>query len=120
MKFELYPASPRRSGQSGNLASALKPVIKGDRTSWPGFLMITWPKISWSKTTKTKRIEVRHDVSSSALELETAKEILAEVFHAGPGDVEEMIQMRLEERNWIERTEILPKEREEVLWPAAF
>jgi hypothetical protein len=54
------------------------------------------------------------------LELETAKEILAEVFHAKPGDVEEMILRRLEERSWIEETEIRPKEREEELWPAAF
>jgi hypothetical protein len=29
-------------------------------------------------------------------------EILAEVFHARPGEVEEMIQMRLEERSWQE------------------
>jgi len=81
--------------------------------------MMALPKISWPKITKPKRIEARR-ASTSALELETAKEILAEVFHAGPGDVEEMIQMRLEERNWIEKTGILPKEREEVLWPAAF
>jgi DNA-binding MarR family transcriptional regulator len=54
------------------------------------------------------------------LELETAKEILAEVFHARPGDVEEMILRRLEERSWIEKTEIPSNEREEVLWPAAF
>ncbi|MHB8120502.1 MAG: hypothetical protein ACYDHX_17605 [Methanothrix sp.] len=32
--------------------------------------------------------------------LETAKEILAEVFHARPGEVEEMIQRRLEKRSW--------------------
>ena len=47
------------------------------------------------------------------MELETAKEILAEVFHARPADVEEMIQMRLEERRWSE-------ERKEGLWPATF
>jgi len=35
-------------------------------------------------------------------ELETAKEILAEVFGARPSDVEEMIQRRLEERGWGE------------------
>jgi hypothetical protein len=38
------------------------------------------------------------------IELQTAKEILAELFHARPGEVEEMIQMRLEEREggfWI-------------------
>ncbi len=51
-------------------------------------------------------------------ELETAKEILAEVFHARPADVEEMIQSRLEERDWLEEKEIWPEEREERLWPA--
>jgi hypothetical protein len=46
--------------------------------------------------------------------LETAKEILAEVFHTHPADVEEMIQLRLEERDWKE------EESEEGLWPATF
>jgi hypothetical protein len=32
--------------------------------------------------------------------LETAKEILAEVFGARPSEEEEMMQKRLEERNW--------------------
>jgi hypothetical protein len=36
-------------------------------------------------------------------ELETAKEILAEVFGARPSDVEEMIRLRLEERSWGEQ-----------------
>ena len=40
------------------------------------------------------------DGKHRAMELETAKEILAEVFHARPGEVEEMIQRRLEERSW--------------------
>jgi len=48
--------------------------------------MIRWPAMP-----KLKRIETRHAASTSVLELETAKEILAEVFHARPGDVEEMI-----------------------------
>ncbi|MCX6673111.1 MAG: hypothetical protein NTY37_04960 [Methanothrix sp.] len=43
-----------------------------------------------------RAIEPRPMVSR-AMELETAKEILAEVFHARPGEVEEMIQRRLEE-----------------------
>ncbi len=77
--------------------------------------MIRWPAMP-----KPKRVETRHAASTSVLELETAKEILAEVFHARPGDVEEMIQRRLEERSWIEKTEIRPTGREEVLWPAAF
>ena len=77
--------------------------------------MIRWPAMP-----KLKRIETRHAASTSVLELETAKEILAEVFHARPGDVEEMIQRRLEEWSWIEKTEIRPKGREEVRWPVAF
>jgi hypothetical protein len=46
-----------------------------------------------------RAIEPRPMVSK-VLELETAKEILAEVFHARPGEVEEMIQRKLEERSW--------------------
>jgi hypothetical protein len=37
---------------------------------------------------------------SRAQELETAKEILVEVFHARPSEVEEMIQRGLEKRRW--------------------
>jgi hypothetical protein len=59
-------------------------------------------------------------VSPKVLELRTAKEILAEVFHARPADVEEMIQRRLEERSLPEETDIWQEESEEKLWPAAF
>ena len=52
-------------------------------------------------------------LSTKALELETAKEILSEVFHARPADVEEMILRRLEERD-------LPEGCEDRLWPAEF
>jgi len=50
------------------------------------------------------------------LELQTAKEILAEIFHARPGEVEEMIQNKLErswrgERSWPDV---------EGLWPDSF
>ena len=51
-------------------------------------------------------------VSTRAMELETAKEILAEVFHAQPGEVEEMIQRRLEESG--------QDECEDRRWPATF
>ena len=37
--------------------------------------------------------------SFKALELQTAKEILAEVFHARVSDVEDMIQRRLDEKS---------------------
>ena len=66
-----------------------------------------------------RAIEPRPMVSR-VMELETAKEILAEVFGARPGEVEEMIQMRLEERSWPEEEETWQKEREEGRWPATF
>jgi hypothetical protein len=54
----------------------------------------------WPWRREARPIEPRRTVSTRALELEMAKEILAEVFHARPGEVgevEEMIQRRLEE-----------------------
>jgi hypothetical protein len=44
-----------------------------------------------------------------------AMEILAEVFHARPGEVEEMIERKVEERSWDEQDG-----REEGLWPQEF
>jgi hypothetical protein len=52
-------------------------------------------------------------ISPKQLELETAKQILQEVFSVRPLDVEEMIQGRLEEKNY-------PVKCEEGLWPATF
>jgi hypothetical protein len=52
-------------------------------------------------------------VSSKQLELETAKQILQEVFHARPSDVENIIHGRLEERS-------CRREYEEGLWPVTF
>ena len=43
-------------------------------------------------------------VNPKLLELQTAKQVLEEIFHARPSDVEEMIQMRLEEKNWIKES----------------
>ena len=60
-----------------------------------------------------RAIEPRPMISIRAMELETAKEILEEVIHARPGEVEEMIKSRLEERS-------RPEEREVGLWPATF
>ena len=59
-----------------------------------------------ARAVKPPKLMVDHKV----IELQTAKEILAEVFHARPVDVEEMIQRRLEEKD-------RPKE---TLWPATF
>jgi len=52
-------------------------------------------------------------VSTEQMELETAKDILQEVFHARPSDVEYMIHSRLEERD-------CRQECEEGSWPATF
>jgi len=49
-------------------------------------------------------------------ELEAAKQILAEVFHARPADVEEMILRRLEELNPCHHHQ----EYQDGLWPAEF
>lgn len=68
-----------------------------------------WP---WRRQ-ETKRIEPRLAEDLQVLELQTAKEILAEIFGARPGEVEEMIQRRLEERSWVEEGETWQKEREE-------
>ena len=75
----------------------------------------------WPWRQQARPIEPR-PVASRAMELETAKEILAEVFGARPGEVEEMIQMRLEERSWPEeeRNWQEEQEREEGRWPATF
>lgn len=51
------------------------------------------------------------------VEMETAKEILAEVFGVQVVEVKEMICSRLEERSWAtERTHLT----EDGLWPAMF
>lgn len=64
--------------------------------------------------------EPRIRANSEIMELETAKEILAEIFHTRPGEVEEMIQRRLEERSWQEEKKNWQEESEEKLWPATF
>jgi hypothetical protein len=68
-------------------------------------------KLPWRK--KARLIEPRPMVGLNVLELQTAKEILAEVFHTRPADVEEMIQRRIEEKS-------SPMECEDELWPATF
>ncbi len=50
--------------------------------------MTRWP---WWR--EARPIEPRRTASPKALELQTAKEILAEVFDARPADVEEMIRI---------------------------
>ena len=70
---------------------------------------------------KARHIEPRPVFNPKVLELETAKEILAEIFGAKPSEVEEMIQRRLEERSWAaelsEERVFWPEEREEGTMP---
>ena len=79
--------------------------------------------MSWPWSQRAKQIEPRSMLSIRAMELQTAKEILAEVFGARPGEVEEMIKSRLEERSWDEEKKeknFCPEKREEGRWPATF
>ena len=64
----------------------------------------------WPWRRESRPFEPWARINTKVLELQTAREILAEVFHARLMDVEEMIQRRLEERSW----------REEHEWPATF
>jgi len=74
----------------------------------------------WPWRREARPIEPRQATDLKVIELQTAKEILAEVFGARPGEVEEMIRMRLEERDWGEEKEIWPEKSGEGLWPATF
>jgi len=73
--------------------------------------MIRWP---WKREART--YEPRQKVNPRLLELQTAKEILGEIFHTRPSDVEDMINKRLEEKSWYEES----WHEEEELWPASF
>ena len=71
-------------------------------------------KLPWKREATT--FEPSLMVNPRHLELQTAKQILEEVFNARPADVEEMIQLRLEERKWSEKS----WPNEEGLWPREF
>ena len=76
--------------------------------------------IRWPRRREARPLVPRIRVNPRLLELQTAKEILAEIFHARPGEVDEMIQNRLEEmeeRCWREEKS-WPDE--EGLWPESF
>ena len=74
----------------------------------------SWWSLEWKRDAKSPG--PRPTVNPRILELETAKEVLAEIFHARPSEVEEMIQMRLEEKNWRKES----WQEEEELWPREF
>jgi hypothetical protein len=61
----------------------------------------------WPWIREARQIEPRLVINPKVLELQTAKEILAEVFHARPGEVEEIIQRRLEKRSRDEQEKSL-------------
>jgi predicted metallopeptidase len=68
-------------------------------------------RLFWQRYGRT--VEPRRAASTKTQELETAKEILAEVFHIRPADVEEMLSERLEEQSRHQECQV-------VLWPATF
>ena len=55
-------------------------------------------KLSWKRDARP--LEPKSTLNPRLIELEMAKQILEEVFHARPSEVEEMIQNRLQEKNW--------------------
>jgi hypothetical protein len=65
----------------------------------------------WRWKQETGLIEPRRVANAKVLELETAKEILSEVFQARPSEVEEMIQIRIEKKSLADEAD---------LWPATF
>ncbi len=71
--------------------------------------------IRWPWRCEARPIEPSQAFDPRLMELETATEILAEIFGIRAADVDEMIQRRLVERKLMERNRA-----EESLWPATF
>ena len=71
-------------------------------------------KLPWKRGARP--LEPRQTVNPRLLELQTAKQILEEIFHARPSDIDEMIQMRLEEKSWNKES----WQKEEEPWPREF
>jgi hypothetical protein len=71
-------------------------------------------KLPWKR--ETRPLEPKITINPRILELQTAKHILEEIFHARPSDVDEMIQMRLEEKNWSKES----WQEEGKPWPREF
>jgi len=72
--------------------------------------------IRWPRKRETRPLEPKIMVNPRLLDLQTAKQILEEIFHARPSDVDEMIQMRLEEKNWSKES----WQEEDEPWPKEF
>jgi hypothetical protein len=77
--------------------------------------------IKWSWRREARTFEPRRMINPKLMELETAKEILEEIFHVRSSDVDDMIQRRLEEKGWSEESWNEESWRDEDgLWPASF
>ena len=71
-------------------------------------------KFPWKQGTKS--LKPRSTLNPRFMELDLAKQIPEEVFHARPSEVEEMIQNRLEEKTWSEES----WQEKEEMWPIEF
>jgi hypothetical protein len=70
----------RRAGENSHKGRS----VDARSPDHPGGILMRWPGRREAKLVKPRRA-----VNPRVLELQTAKEILAEVFHARPADVEE-------------------------------
>ncbi|MGA9098839.1 MAG: hypothetical protein WB392_07910 [Methanotrichaceae archaeon] len=61
-------------------------------------------------------LELEKKINLRRLELQAAKEILAEIFRVRPEDIEDLIHCRLEERSWTSEQAPISDE----LWPVSF
>ena len=50
--------------------------------------------IKWSWKQEARAVKPRRIINPRLMELETAKQILEEIFHARPSDVDDMIQQK--------------------------
>jgi len=56
--------------------------------------------MKWTWRREVRPLEPRRIINPALLVLETAKQILEEIFHALPYEIEDMIQRRLGEKIW--------------------
>lgn len=79
--------------------------------------MIRWALRRRQEARPVERSRTVRNVNPKKAELETAKEILAEIFGVRAVEVEEMIRSRMEGRSWAGEQARLA---EDGLWPATF
>ena len=71
--------------------------------------------ILWHRR-EARPLEPARKINLRLLELQVAKEILAEIFHVRPEDIEDLIRCRLEERSCTWEQAPISDE----LWPVSF